>query len=793
LVALTIQDLRPNPQDTSVFYLKNINQLLADPNVSRAAILATQAEPPPFSPPKSAIWVNSLWLLSLAISLTCALLATLLQQWARRYLTVTQPLRYSPHKRARIRAFFANGVEKYHLPWTVEALPTLLHLSLFLFFSGLMIFLFSINHTAFTVVACWVGLSAGIYGCITLMPIFCHDSPYYAPLSFTAWFLLNAVLYGVCGVFSILCWHGWCCVQGYPPVVYNDTDSLSTIKSGFHRPYRAVTGFDRILEGMVKTAQKSALNLSAKIDGSVLKWIFDSLDEDSELEQFFESIPGFCSSNVVEEPKRILAELGNKALIEASSGFMKRTCSSSLLPESVKERRVMLCIQAVDALDLPFPSFDFLKKVFVQPRMDGVMRSVPIGHSFERRCHSHHRETVLSAKGIVAGIIASVPERDIRWKTLVMAHLGISEDLLQHYLAHGDSVLLANLIYITRQLFRFDPEHWPGWFRTLSVLRCILPKISKFDIRNTLPALQNDFCALWNEITGEAHNSDSVYICRDILRHTRQLYFALHQDTDAVPTAFDASDDDYGILRKPSSYPLCNIPGHHPHTAPDEIAQAHSSSSLPHLPNVLLNSGALTAPDVSSSPELTAAYIRMHLTPDLATAIATERPSDTPLNSLTANSASGPRPATAASISTSPLRPTLRASETVDLQYNTDFNLVPSPLVPSNQPSSLPAPVPRDTRPSDPLTPSSFPVSQHDHITHGPGSLTPSSIPDTSFTAPREGSVSQRNLAPYDATFDMEVSQHPDRQTMQVLDIALGPLQHSLGTVPSSRDIDCPQ
>ncbi|KAH9971313.1 hypothetical protein BGW80DRAFT_1143582, partial [Lactifluus volemus] len=85
LLAVSIQDLRPNPQDTAAFYLANIYQLLADPNISRASIPATPATLPPFSPPRYAIWVNSLWFLSLVISLTSALLATLLQQWARRY------------------------------------------------------------------------------------------------------------------------------------------------------------------------------------------------------------------------------------------------------------------------------------------------------------------------------------------------------------------------------------------------------------------------------------------------------------------------------------------------------------------------------------------------------------------------------------------------------------------------------------------------------------------------------------------------------------------------------------
>ncbi|KAH9959556.1 hypothetical protein BGW80DRAFT_107640 [Lactifluus volemus] len=60
LLAVSIQDLRPNPQDTVAFYLANIYQLLADPNISRASTLATPATPPPFSPPRYAIWVNSL-------------------------------------------------------------------------------------------------------------------------------------------------------------------------------------------------------------------------------------------------------------------------------------------------------------------------------------------------------------------------------------------------------------------------------------------------------------------------------------------------------------------------------------------------------------------------------------------------------------------------------------------------------------------------------------------------------------------------------------------------------------
>ena len=84
LLAATVLDLKQTSQDRSAFYLEQIYQLevLANCNASRPS---TPAKPPPFSAPKYAISVNSLWSLSPAMSLTSAMLATLQQQWARQY------------------------------------------------------------------------------------------------------------------------------------------------------------------------------------------------------------------------------------------------------------------------------------------------------------------------------------------------------------------------------------------------------------------------------------------------------------------------------------------------------------------------------------------------------------------------------------------------------------------------------------------------------------------------------------------------------------------------------------
>ncbi|KAI0262995.1 hypothetical protein BC834DRAFT_803973, partial [Gloeopeniophorella convolvens] len=126
------------------------------------------------------VWVNALWFLSLVISLTCALLATMLQQWARHYLRVTQT-RYQPYKRARIRSFYAEGVERFRVSWAIDALPALLHLSVFLFYAGLSVLLFTISLTIFKIIVSWVALCLSLYVVITILPAIFPNSPYRTP------------------------------------------------------------------------------------------------------------------------------------------------------------------------------------------------------------------------------------------------------------------------------------------------------------------------------------------------------------------------------------------------------------------------------------------------------------------------------------------------------------------------------------------------------------------------------------------------------------------------------------
>ncbi|KAH8991213.1 hypothetical protein EDB92DRAFT_1798428, partial [Lactarius akahatsu] len=141
LIALSFPSLQPDPNATVESLLANISQQLSTTNGTSPAASPSTQVPPKFSPPALAVFVNSVWFLSLVLSLTCALIATLLQQWARGYRQIIQR-NHAPHVRAHIREYLSRGAHKFGIFGLVKALPLLLLISVFLFFAGLVAFAF---------------------------------------------------------------------------------------------------------------------------------------------------------------------------------------------------------------------------------------------------------------------------------------------------------------------------------------------------------------------------------------------------------------------------------------------------------------------------------------------------------------------------------------------------------------------------------------------------------------------------------------------------------------------------
>ncbi|KAF7978937.1 hypothetical protein HWV62_44149 [Athelia sp. TMB] len=154
----TYKKLQQDPGDVAVLLLSQISMQLS----SNAGIPAPPPSPPsptaiPFQSSRSMRIINSLWFLSLLFSLTSAMLATLVQQWARQYLQAAQVVK-GARDRAALRTYMARGLDKSYAQGVVEIIPVLLHASLFLFFIGLVVFLFTVNKVVATVALFHVAL-----------------------------------------------------------------------------------------------------------------------------------------------------------------------------------------------------------------------------------------------------------------------------------------------------------------------------------------------------------------------------------------------------------------------------------------------------------------------------------------------------------------------------------------------------------------------------------------------------------------------------------------------------------
>ena len=418
--------------------------------------------------------------MSLIISITCALLATLLQQWARRYLRVTRT-RYSLLKRARVRAFFAEGLDRRYFPLVVETLPGLLHASVFLFFSGLPIFVFGTNQTVFAVVLSCVGLSGLSYLLLTFMPLVFHDSPYHTPLSTLFWLLLVGVR---CLFFELFKLTVSFAVKfriklptGHPWPTKNTVHNLTTLVGAQLKWLKG---------GMVKEMESHAYESSWQIDARALSWAFDFADEEAELEQIIASIPGFYKSSLVKDSQKILSEASEK-ISSAILQLMGRSLSSDLVNEMQRKQRSTMCLTVLEILpDLQCATIrQSLRLVGTD-----VFKWIELGLLADR--HDN-----FEAKTFTALVTAHTRGYDERWLPAMTRQLGLSEPIPpQGHFAQVDDLLFSNLLdFVLWMLFHHDSVDY-------EVVENVLTALQKFDhdVTGTSPELQHQFCSMWNNI-----------------------------------------------------------------------------------------------------------------------------------------------------------------------------------------------------------------------------------------------------------------------------------------------------
>ncbi|KAH8980285.1 hypothetical protein EDB92DRAFT_1782929, partial [Lactarius akahatsu] len=86
--------------------------------------------------PTAAVMVNLVWFSSMALCFSCSVGATLIQQWARRYLVLMQ----GP-ERVYLRPFMLNGVRRFQVERTIQLMGISLHSSILFYAVGVLKFI----------------------------------------------------------------------------------------------------------------------------------------------------------------------------------------------------------------------------------------------------------------------------------------------------------------------------------------------------------------------------------------------------------------------------------------------------------------------------------------------------------------------------------------------------------------------------------------------------------------------------------------------------------------------------
>ncbi|THH01028.1 hypothetical protein EW026_g1603 [Hermanssonia centrifuga] len=182
---VSYQLLQQDPASSAVQILSNISQQLSSLTINGAFINSTvgAASPQPASdsiPLSLIIQVNTLWFLSLALSLVAALFAIVVQQWLREY--PVSGLR-SVRECLRLRHFRYQNLNAWGVPHIVSILPILLQIALMLFLVGLAMLLWSLNRTIALPFIIFLCVTLGFFLFTTIMPALSPSCPYKSPLA----------------------------------------------------------------------------------------------------------------------------------------------------------------------------------------------------------------------------------------------------------------------------------------------------------------------------------------------------------------------------------------------------------------------------------------------------------------------------------------------------------------------------------------------------------------------------------------------------------------------------------
>jgi hypothetical protein len=469
--------LSPDSGDQTVALLGQISQQLANfpnGNYSNAPI-----QPPP--PSASMIWVNAMWLISLLLSLTSAFIATLLQQWARRYVE-TAKVPSEPNHRARVRWFLFLGTDLYKMRLLVEMAPALLHLSVYLFFAGLVIIFHTINKKVAIAVDVSVGLFALAYIMLSILPCLDFRCPYLTPTSYILWYLYHLFL-----SFAARCLY-WLVKRLYGCFAEPSLDGI--ISSPWQRKLvdwldsreKAIRKHWRyFMDGFRKSVINGAINAQEE-DHKIITSLFTvlSLSDEIKLQKLAASIPRHRTLDLIRPVESGKIPLRDPLLV------LLRSCEADTRAtgpdEDARKRSLLVCLDAINQISKTpdIPELNFVRANFANI---GLMRTLWDDNDTAIRVTSRSICALIARR---VGRRDWLEEEELRWLQDVTGET--SHEILNADVEARDRMIFKSFVYgvLSNQVGDLPTEDATSFRETLAILLDV-----RTDPHFDLPSSQN--------------------------------------------------------------------------------------------------------------------------------------------------------------------------------------------------------------------------------------------------------------------------------------------------------------
>lgn len=402
-----------------------------------------------------------------------------MQQWARVYLDYARI--GPPRKQARIQEYMCEGVEKFRLQRAIGTIPFLLHVSVFLFFAGLIDFLLPVNTVvAYSALGCMATCAFG-YVISTFLPIWYPNCPYRTPLSgitYISYQLFASSLFWAAklieGIFHGLLMEIW---------RWFNLDVQKTRKDWLANwiEDKVATHYDRFLYGLQCRVELGAKKAKSNVGANALRWTLAAFNEEKECEDFVACMPGFFHSSEPDAASTMFSFMSDRPTPDAASTMLSlmpdqptpkpileirllellSTClpaASSLLTEEQRKKRLRVCLTGLwyclRAFNYPTISEEplplYISNTFASPQMirwilteeDPAARL--LGRCFGSLVVKKLASEITSPTRISTGIRPTCAEI-ASLKTI----LGATREQVLGWLNHKGAIDLENVICLT--------------------------------------------------------------------------------------------------------------------------------------------------------------------------------------------------------------------------------------------------------------------------------------------------------------------------------------------------------